>query len=271
MVHNSKLELESYLTRIVQQPCCPQQCTRCTRGKRVRPAGRWLGTAKGCTAGCGRSSRASQGARPVCCRTSGGTRVKMELSLKIKVKTLYWLKCVAAISFWSCSRSLTHQANEVGTSWVPQEVDECDLESFSSGPSVWYHDVLKWKGTKSPCRSQVFFLFFCFTLMLCLFTWHASFRLTSSMSAMTAQFSATSVSPKAMKTCNTWCKSRKSAVKSRFSLCKWSQTDLLCLIVCCNADTLRHSSSCCCALISQELTWTCWSELCNEMYLWQCR
>lgn len=71
------MELESvYLTRIVQQPCCPQRCSRYTRGKRVLPAGRRLDTAKGCTAGCGSSSQASPGARFVNCRKSEGNTGK---------------------------------------------------------------------------------------------------------------------------------------------------------------------------------------------------
>lgn len=82
MVHNCNVELDSaYLTRIARLPCCPQRCTRYTRGKRVRPAGRRLGTARGCTAGCGSSSQASPGARFVCCRKSEGTQVKVELSI----------------------------------------------------------------------------------------------------------------------------------------------------------------------------------------------
>lgn len=59
----------------------------------------------------------------------------------------------AAIYLWSCGRRSTHQSHKVGTSWVPQEVDDCDLESFGRWPSVWYDNVLKWKGTKKQQHS----------------------------------------------------------------------------------------------------------------------
>lgn len=117
----------------------------------------------------------------------------------------------AAIYLRSCGWRSTHQSHKVGTSWVPQEVDDCDLESFGRWPSVWYDDVLKWKGTKNTLLVSSVFPF---PPMFCLFTFHASLRLTSSMSAMTAQFRATSVSPKATKTCNAWCKSLKSVFYS---------------------------------------------------------
>lgn len=155
MVHDCHVELDSaYLTRIAQLPCCRQQCTGCRPGKRVRPSGRRLGTARGCTAGCGSSSQASPGARFVRCRKSGGTQVKVELSLSrsvVEEKILHWLKCVAAVYLWSCGWRATHQSHKVGTPRVPQEMDECDLESFGRWPSVWHDNILKWKGTKTLC------------------------------------------------------------------------------------------------------------------------
>lgn len=84
----------------------------------------------------------------------------------------------AAIYLRSCGWRSTHQSHKVGTSWVPQEVDDCDLESFGRWPSVWYDDVLKWKGTKITLLvSSVFSLpsYVLFILFSCITQTHQQY------------------------------------------------------------------------------------------------
>lgn len=95
------------------------------------------------------------------------------------------------------SRSISHQSYEVRTPSITQEMTDWNLESLGCGPSGWYNNVLKWKKKRKHKMGwlQVSADSFLFLLQ------HASFKLTSSISAMTAQFSDISTSPRKI---NTW-------------------------------------------------------------------